>query len=88
MPILILITTLAGEIPAEYREFFAGVQKMLVNPQYLESEDKDLVMLFLLRSKFQGELPASVLESAKLDNRYYVKALSTCLLLSSSRGYN
>lgn len=43
-PILILITALAADTSATFAYFFEGVQKTLVNPQYIESENKDLVM--------------------------------------------
>ena len=45
-------------------------------------------MEFLIRSKYAGELPPSVLESANTDRRFYVRALSTCLLVTSTRAYN
>ena len=45
-------------------------------------------MEFLIRSKYTGELPPSVLEYANTDRRFYVRALSTCLLVTSTKAYN
>lgn len=57
VPILILITTLAADVQPTYQYFFEGVQKTLATEKYLSCPNADLVMEFLIRSKYYGELP-------------------------------
>lgn len=88
VPILILITTLAADVQPSYQYFFEGVQKTLATEKYLSCPNADLVMEFLIRSKYYGELPSMVVHTAKMDHRYYLRALSVCLLVKSTKGYN
>ena len=79
VPILILITTLAADVQPNYQYFFEGVKKTLATEKYLSCPNADLVMEFLIRSKYYGELPSMVVHTARMDNRYYLRALSVCL---------